>query len=313
MTVLFMGVALAAPVISPPQYYFVDVELSRTTLSVGQTLFINVTTTAQNNTTAFIRISSLDSGIILYMKSGNVSKNRTFQAIFSPHKPVGFGEYAAYAQIGNSSASRTFTLQPSLMDMYGDLDKIQQHMAQIEKRDAFVTTIMMPYGLLVCSVILFGVYFLWRIPSPDKDVLRDWLLTKLDIMKLRRLKKDFRDLDRLGYETRQFRTVGANEKLMASLRAKKQIIINLADSIGVREEKLKKRAELAEKFRLDLIGAARAVDSDIAKYEEATTGAIKDILLEATRDEEYRKASLGQDQDRIAVIRRKLKSIEELD
>lgn len=208
-------VAAAAPV--PIQANLI-IKLSATSINPGDVLWVNVTCSYKNNTTVKVLISEIDTGKVVFTSVGNVSMIGTYRTVYTPRRPVGFGDYTVWVSARNSSYFVNFAIEPSLQDLYADLKKIAASDAKSHMEMAFVWRVMLPYSFFLAALVMLSCYWIWRVPGGTKEELGQWLLSNTKAHKLRRLMGDIRGLDRRGYASRHAKTPAKTDLRIVALR-----------------------------------------------------------------------------------------------
>lgn len=288
-----------------------EVTLSNTNLLAGDklTVFIKYNTTAwwiRYNATVIL--SHISTGEIYAMSQVNLSYDGRANWTVELHRPIAFGDYLVWVRVGNISVFKDIMVQPSIFDLW-DLNKRSAEESattqRLAERAIFVAFILPTFG--VGAAILFS-YWMWRIPSPEKDELANWFLSKWDLHKLSKLVKDIRDLDRRSYARRRAPSVMEAEKEIAMLQRKRRALLELAESIKAREDKLKTRSKLVEEYRSDLEGTAKDLEERIGHYEETIEDQLETIQVKALEKnrKRLRDPTLGKRDMEAVRLRRML-------
>lgn len=271
----------------------ITVSLSARNIVPGESIFVEIEVNTSNPweiRSVTVIISHVETGEVVVMATVNLTAFGEANYSYTPSRPAIFGDYFVWIRAANHSAFSSFTLQPSILDLWEKMKASETDNAKL-KRTAnaaiFLTVTVVPLGVIISTLIS---YIHWRLPDPEKNEIRDWLLTKLQAGKLGRLlkrfTKDFRDLDRKGYLRRRVPIVVHAENQNSALSKDRDILVNLADSVHSKMDFLKKRVITGEEFEKDLRETASKLDKKIVANNENIENELKAIQirsLEANR------------------------------
>jgi hypothetical protein len=271
----------------------ISVTLSAKSIVPGETLFVEIQVNTSNPweiRSVNIIISHVETGEVVVMASVNLTHFGEANYSYTPSRPAIFGDYFVWIRAANQSAFSSFTLQPSVLDLWEQMKASESDNAKLKQTANYailLTLTLVPVGVVLATLIS---YLYWRLPDPEKNYVRDWLLSKLQVGKLgrlaRRLTKDFRDLDRKGYVRRRVPIVIHAESQNSALSKDRDILNNLADSIHSKMDFLKKRVATGEEFEKDLRETATELDKKIVANNQNIENELKAIQirsLEANR------------------------------
>ncbi len=271
----------------------IDVSLSSRNIVPGESLFVNIQVNSSNPweiRTVSIIISEVESGEVFVMTTLNLTGSGEANFTYTPSRPAVFGDYFVWIRAANQSIYSSFTIQPSILDLWEQMrasEKDNAKLKQTANSAILLTVTVVPLGVIVAA---FVSYIHWRLPNPEKNDIRDWLLSRLQIGKLgrvlRRLTKDFRDLDRKGYVRRRVPIVIHAESQNSALSKDRIILRNLADSVHSKMDFLKKRISTGEEFEKDLRETIGELDKKIVMNNQNIENELKAIQirsLEANR------------------------------
>lgn len=248
------------------------IRVSGSNFVTGDTVFVtiqyNVTEWWVKNNASII-VSHQASGNIYSMTTVNLSFNGTANYSLVLQRPMQFGDYFVWVRVANISAFKSFTVQPSILDLWDAQNKDAAARIKTDQaagRAILVAFVAMPVG--VCVAILFS-YWQWRMPDPTKDEIKLWFLSKWDFWKLRWFVKDLRDLDRRRYARRNFPAIAQCAKENGEYHRKKDALLKFADAMERRVDKLTVRSTGAAKFVSDMRESAKEYDVMIAENEKA--------------------------------------------
>jgi len=260
----------------------INVSLSAKNIVPGEPLYIEIQVNASNPwevRNVSIIISQVESGQVVLMTTANLTLFGEANYTYTPSRPAIFGDYFVWIRAGNRSAFSSFTLQPSLLDLFEQLKATQSDNAKLKQtaNSAILLTVtLVPLGVLLATFIS---YVHWRLPNPEKNEIRDWLLSKFQSGRLRRLTKDLRDLDRKGYTRRRVPIVVHAENENSAFSKKRDLLTNLADSVHSRLDFLRKRVATGEEFEKDLRETAIELNKKIAQNNDNIEDELKAVSI----------------------------------
>lgn len=257
------------------------IKLSATSINPGQTFWVNVTTIYKNNTTVKVIISEISTGKVVFSAVGNVSMIGTYRTIYTPRRPIGFGDYTVWVSARNSSYFVNFAIEPALQDLYSDLRKIAENDARIHAEMAFVWRVMLPYSFVLAILMISICYWLWRVPGGTKEELNQWVFSTLKVHKLRRLLGDIRGLDRRGYAVRHVRTPVRTDLQIATLQQHIAQLERFKKSLSKRRGQIQNRIIDLNDFIQDITNLQKGLQAQVDGKEVELEGMIKLIEQKA--------------------------------
>lgn len=267
----------------------INVTLSAKNVVPGDSLFIEIQVNASNpweirNVTVII--SQVDSGQVVLMTTANLTYFGEANLTYTPSRPAIFGDYFVWIRAGNRSAFSSFTLQPSILDLWEQMKASERDNAKLKQtaNSAILLTVTtVPIGVLLATLIS---YLYWRMPDPDKNDIWDWLLSKFQKRRFRRFFKDIRDLDRKGYARRRVPIIIHAESQNSEFSKKIDLLTNLANSVHSKIDFLKKRVATGGEFETDLRETVSELNKKIVENNSIIEDELKAISirsLEANR------------------------------
>lgn len=279
------------------------IKLSATSINPGQALWVNVTTNYKNNTTVKVIISEIGTGKVVFSSVGNVSMIGTYRTIYTPRRPIGFGDYTVWVSARNSSYFVNFAIEPALQDLYSDLRKIAENDAKSHTEMAFVWRVMLPYSFILASLVIFMCYWLWRVPGGTKEELSQWVLSSLKAHKLRRMMGDIRGLDRRGYASRHSRTPVKTDLRIAALHQHINQLEQFKTSLMKRRGHIQNRILDLNDFVQDITNLQKGLQDRAKGKEVELEGMIK--LIEQKAFDRTKENRTSNDVSRISQDRLK--------
>ncbi len=280
LLIMVVPASMLAMAATPPPLVVSDdvsIHLSKATVNPGQMIWINVTTTYTNNTTCRLIVSEVASGKVVFSASGNISLIGTFRTIYTPRRPIGFGDYTVWATAHNASAFTNFAIEPSLQDLYSDLQKIANSDASTHRQMLFVWQVLLPYSFIVSAMLIGICYWLWRVPGGTKHELSQWLFTSLKSHKFRGLMTDIRGLNRKGYSARHVRTPVKTDLEIAALHQHWNQLEQFKNTVVSRRTQIRDRILNLNDFVQDITNLQNDINHKIKGKEVDLEMSIKII------------------------------------
>ncbi len=245
----------------------INIRLSDTTITPGEMLWVNVSCTYRNNTTVKVIISEIETGKVVFTSVGNVSLAGTYRTVYTPRRPIGFGDYTVWASAGNSSYFANFGIAPSLQDLYDDLRNIAENDAATHQQMEFIWRVLLPYSFFIVSFVILVCYWFWRVPGGTKEELGQWAMSNLRAHRLRSLLTDIRGLDRRGYASRHNKTPIKTDLEIHALRKHMNQLERFRTSLGKRRLQMQDRILDLNDFIQDIKNLEGELDKRIQGKE----------------------------------------------
>jgi hypothetical protein len=185
--------------------------------------------------------------------------------------------------VGNISAFNRFTISPSLSDLYNDIGKLQEANEVADDNYWYAIKVVYPAAFLISALTIIACYYLWRYPNSNKEELKYWLLSKGDVNKLRFIKEELRDLDKIGYATRNSPAVGRNESAIKKLNNNLRVMENLKKYTDKRVERMEKMTFNAKEFSTTLQETVDSLSNEITTRNRHIENALSAIEVEAQK------------------------------
>lgn len=295
------------------------VKLSTTEVQPGQPLNISVTV----NTTSILSyiwarviISNVDTGFIIHTATFNLTRPIGTPIItpgwlytlsgnytFVPMRPIVFGEYTVWVSVGNQSVFERINIVPSVVDFYKDLQVMEKKYEESQNRYWYIIKLVYPTAFLLSALTMVICYYLWRLPSSDKEEFKYWLLSNIDIYRLNKLKKDLRDLDRRGFAARNVPPIAKNEAIISMLRKDKQILEKLNACMQRRMERLQRLNKNANEYMQTIKEATEAIDAEIKAKNAEIEKVLESIQIEVLKANKKTKREPVVDRRRYIPLR----------
>ena len=257
------------------------IKLSATSISPGDVLWVNVTCSYKNNTTVRVLISEIDTGEVVFSSVGNVSMIGTYNTVYTPRRPVGFGDYTVWVSARNSSYFVNFAIEPALQDLYDDLRNIAANDAKTHTEMMFIWRVMLPYSFFLAGVIIVVCFWLWRVPGGTKEELNQWVFSTLKVHKLRRLLGDIRGLDRRGYAVRHVKTPVRTDLQITAFQQHIAQLERFKKSLSKRRGQIQNRIIDLNDFIQDITNLQKGLQARVDGKEVELEGMIKLIEQKA--------------------------------
>lgn len=301
---------LAAGVYQPYQSEL-TVSLSTNVINPGDVLYINITIqNPHNNTTVSVYISNLETGHVVVSMRGNMSVLGIYKTIFIPKRPIAFGDYSVWATANNQSAISSFQIEPSLQDIYDQMQASDKKSASVERSLIFTWQIMLPIEILLSIAVIGICYWSWRIPGFKKDELREWFLSWFPAKRFRILWSEIRGIDRRGYYKRRTKATGQLDLGITKLKEKQKHLKLFINIMKLKRKRIQNRILTVNEFITDMEKLGAEVATAIEGGEVDFQKSYKAIEMKAfeknkANRESNKIAETPEDLRRLGVLRRR--------